>query len=370
VSGGHDTEVVVIGGGAMGSSTAWHLASRGVRVTLLERFSPGHTFGASHGPSRNFNIAYADPVHRSMLVESLRLWRELEAETQRPLLNQVGMVSHGDAAGSDGVHEALTEIGIPSEFLPASEAARRWPGLRFDSRVLHMPTAGRLDADASVAALQAAATARGAEIRHDVRVHGIEVAGENRVIVTTEDGTVTARHAVVTAGAWTSALLGSLIDLPPLVVTQEQPAHFAVLDTSFDWPGFSHRPRTQDSWWYSGVYGMYTPGHGVKAGWHGVGPVVDPDGRDFLAEPVQLAALRRYAREWLPGVDADAAVEISCTYTTSPDSTFILDSAGPITVGAGFSGHGFKFTPAVGRVLADLAGGGTAPGDFSLRRFS
>ncbi|WP_082467978.1 FAD-dependent oxidoreductase [Leifsonia sp. Leaf264] len=366
---GTDTEVVVIGGGAMGSATAWQLASRGTRVTLLERFSPGHANGASHGASRNFNVSYGDPVHLALLVESLRLWRELEDETDASLLAQVGIVNHGDYPDIDGVHQALASVGIPSEFLPAAEAATRWPGLRFETRVLHTPTAGRLNADASVTALQQAARARGADVRHDTRVLGIEVLGDDRVRVTTESGTITARRAVVTAGAWTRKLLGELVDLPPLVVTQEQPAHFAVLDTSFEWPGFNHRPRPEDSWWYSGVYGMHTPGEGVKAGWHGVGPVVDPDERDFTSEPVQLAALRRYAREWLPGADADAAVEISCTYTTTPDSTFILDSVGPVTVGAGFSGHGFKFTPSIGRVLADLTIGRPAPHVFSLGRF-
>ena len=72
-----DTDVVIIGGGAMGSATAWQLAARGTRVTLLERHSPGHAFGASHGASRNFNVSYADPVHLALLTESLRLWREL-----------------------------------------------------------------------------------------------------------------------------------------------------------------------------------------------------------------------------------------------------------------------------------------------------
>ena len=364
------TEFVVIGGGAMGSAAAWQLAARGKHVTLLERFAPGHAFGASHGPSRNFNVGYADPVHGALLVESERLWRELESETQSSLLEQVGMVSHGGHTEADEVHAGLRAVGIPSAFLTAGEAGERWPGLRFETRVLHMPTGGRLHADASVHALQSAAAARGAEVRHNTKVLGIDVLADDRVVVTTDAGTVTARHAVVTAGAWTADLVGGLLDLPSLVVTQEQPAHFAVLDTSFDWPGFTHRPRAEDDWWYSGIYGMHTPGHGVKAGWHGVGPIVDPDARDFQSEPVQLAALRRYAREWLPGVDSDAVAEISCTYTTTPDSTFILDSAGPVTVGAGFSGHGFKFTPAIGRVLADLATGGRAPGVFSVRRFA
>ncbi len=116
---------------------------------------------------------------------------------------------------------------------------------------------------------------------------------------------------------------------------------------------------------------MLTPGQGVKAGWHGVGPVTDPDARTFRSEPHQLELLRRYVREWLPGADPDTFTEISCTYTTPPDSDFVLDRVGPIVVGAGFSGHGFKFTPVVGRILADLALSGTpAHPTFTLARFA
>jgi sarcosine oxidase len=114
---------------------------------------------------------------------------------------------------------------------------------------------------------------------------------------------------------------------------------------------------------------MQTPGEGIKAGWHGVGPVVDPDHRDFLPEPTQLAALQDYARQWLPGVDPDSFEAISCTYTTTPDEDFILDRIGPVVIGAGFSGHGFKFTPVIGRILADLATGTRpAPSIFRASR--
>ncbi|SFR69434.1 sarcosine oxidase [Agromyces sp. CF514] len=368
-----DHDVIVVGGGAMGSAAAWQLASRGRDVLLLERFAAGHANGASHGASRNFNVSYADAAHVALLVEAGRQWRELEAETGTSLLAQVGIVNHGDHPDLDLVHEALGAVGIPSEFLPASEAGARWPGLRFATRVLHTPTAGRLNADASVHALQQAAAARGAEVRHEAPVRGIRVLDDDLVEVTLDDAArtvLTARRVVVAAGAWTSKLVGGLLRLPALVVTQEQPGHFAAIDTSFEWPGFNHRPGPGDEWWYSGVYGMLTPGEGVKAGWHGTGPVVDPDHRDFTAEPVQFEALRRYVREWIPGADADAARAISCTYTTSPDSVFVLDAVGPLVVAAGFSGHGFKFTPAIGRVLADLAEGRPSPEPFRLARFA
>ncbi|MFC5789424.1 FAD-dependent oxidoreductase [Agromyces tardus] len=163
---GTDTEVVVVGGGAMGSSAAWHLARRGREVTLLERFDPGHAHGASHGASRNFNLAYSEPTHVAMLLESQLAWRELEAETGASLLAQVGLVDHGDDAGHEEVRDALGAVGIPSESVPAEAARRRWPGIRFETRALYLPTAGRLHADAAVRAFQQAAAARGAVVRH------------------------------------------------------------------------------------------------------------------------------------------------------------------------------------------------------------
>jgi sarcosine oxidase len=369
-----DVDVVVIGGGAMGSAAAWQLASRGRDVLLLERFTAGHAHGASHGASRNFNVSYSDPTYLSMLVEALPLWRALEAEASSTVLDLVGVVNHGHRAEFDDVFDALGAVGIPAEFLPPAEAARRWPGIRFDNRVLHTPQAGRLHADRAVEALQSAAMALGATVRHGARALRLRVLDDDAVSVTyvTDGGseTISARTAVVTVGAWSEKLLAGVAVHPALVVTQEQPAHFAVLDDSASWPGFNHAPDLADArydYWHSGVYGTLTPGEGVKAGWHGTGAVVDPDARSYLPELVQLEALKRYARDWLPGVDADAASPISCTYTTSPDSNFILDRVGPVVIGTGFSGHGFKFTPVVGRILADLVDrAAPAPALFSL----
>lgn len=369
-------ETIVVGGGAMGAATAWQLARRGREVAVLERYEPGHRMGASHGASRNFNVAYSDPTYVQLLVEALPLWRELEAESGAALLELVGVANHGQSGGFDAVHEALTAAGIAAEFLGVEEAGERWAGIRFDTRVLFNEQAGRVNADATVRALHATAAAAGADVRHRTQATRIEVLDDGRVRVAsvTDSGIAEvfeARTAVVTLGAWTSKHLGGA-SLPPLVVTQEQPAHFAVRDETVVWPSFNHFPGAADAgydYWRSPVYGMLTPGEGVKAGWHGVGPVVDPDERDFAAEPEQLAALQRYARDWLPGVDADAIAPISCTYTTTPDEHFVLDRIGPIVVGAGFSGHGFKFTPVVGRILADLADGtGPAPELFAADR--
>lgn len=366
------TDTIIIGGGAMGSATAWQLTRRGLDVTLLEQFTPGHTKGASHGETRNFNVAYSEAEYQALLVESLRLWHELESEAGATLLDLRGLVGHGPGDHYEKVFASLAGTGIPAELLTAAEATERWGGIRFESTVLFNPDAGTVNANRSVAALQAAAAQHGADVRHEARVVDIQVLGDDVVAVALESGeTLTARRVVVTAGAWTHKLLGGRVTLPRLVVTQEQPAHFAIRDESVEWPSFNHRPGSGEGYdyWYSPVYGMQTPGEGIKAGWHGTGPVVDPDARDFTPEPVQLAALQRYAREWLPGVDADSFVDISCTYTSTDSTDFVLDDFGPIIVGAGFSGHGFKFTPSIGRILADLVTGESRPAPlFGARR--
>jgi sarcosine oxidase len=372
-------ETLVIGGGAMGSATAWALARAGHEVVLAERFAAGHAMGASHGEFRNFNVAYAEADYVAMLVEARRLWGELEDESGQRLLELVGLVNHGEGPGNgdgnsrtsfDNVHAQLTRVGIESSFLSPKAAHERWPGMRFDTRVLFSPESGRVRADASVTALQARAAAHGADVRHETKATRIRVLADDLVEVDLSSAagteTLLARSLVVTVGAWTSKVVGDLVRLPRLSVTQEQPVHFGLSDAGLaeSWPSFNHlrdNSPTAGDYWYSDVYGMLTPAEGVKVGWHGTGLTTDPDERTFASEPVQLAALRRYAEDWLPGVDPAVFAEISCTYTSTDTTDFILDRVGPITIGAGFSGHGFKFTPTVGRILADLAVSGARP---------
>ncbi len=348
-----NVDVVVVGGGAVGSAAAWQLARRGSQVVLLEQYEAGHTRGASHGASRIFRLSYPDPVHIDLAREARRHWRELEELTGTDLLTITGGVDHGDHPHLRLLADGLAATGVPHHWLTPREAGERWPGIRFDTRALFHPDSGRLHADRSVTALQTAAAKSGALVRHATPVTAIEVLGEDAVLVHTDSGAYRAHRVVAAVNAWASKLVGGLVPLPPLRVTQEQPAHFAARETEDGWPSFGHlfaEGSAAAASFHGGVYGLATPGEGIKVGFHGVGPETDPDHRDFIPEPGQLAALR-YKRQ----------APISCTYTTTPDANFVLDRRGPVVVATGFSGHGFKFVPAIGRVLADLAVDGTRP---------
>jgi sarcosine oxidase len=175
--------------------------------------------------------------------------------------------------------------------------------------------------------------------------------GVDHVEVDLGDETVRADTVVVTAGAWVQHVLAgtpAATTLPPIEVTQEQVLHFAAHDPSVKWPSFIHHMDPTR-------YGLYTPGEGLKVGGHHEGPATTGDDRSFELDPVRIDAIREYVRDWLPGVDDEPAFGATCLYTTTPDESFVVERHGPIVVGSPCSGHGFKFTPLIGRRLADLA---------------
>lgn len=340
--------VVVVGGGIMGLATAWELTRRGLRPIVLERFARGHHEGASHGATRNFNNAYDQVHYLDLLVRARSGWDALGPVDGEPLLRLHGLVTHG-AHDLSAVERQLTVRGIDARLLTSAEAASRWPGMRFEESVLFSRDAGAVRASAALLELERRIVDAGGEVRWETPVRDIEEADAGVSLRLADDTVLRADVVVVTVGAWTSKLLPGF-GLPRLTVTEETPAHFAPIGGA-SWPSFNHGVDTAK--YPSGVYGMPTPGEGIKVGFHGVGSVIDPDARPHV--PRHQQALADYVREWMPGLDAASAVPISCTYTTTPDSAFVLDRRGRVVVGAGFSGHGFKFAPGVGAVLADLA---------------
>ncbi|MBO9626576.1 MAG: FAD-dependent oxidoreductase [Microbacterium sp.] len=340
-------EVAVIGGGVMGLATAWELCRRGLKPIVFERFARGHREGASHGATRNFNNAYAEEHYLDLLVRAREGWYALGDVDGEPLLRLHGLVTHGEVDLAS-IERALHARGIHATLLSAAEAATRWPGMRVDGdAVLFSRDAGVARAAATLRELERRIVASGGEIRWETPVLHVDETDAG-VTLTLPDGMLRAEVAVVASGAWTTRMLPG-IGLPRLTVTEESPAHFAPT-TPGDWPSFNH--YVDPDRYPATVYGMPTPGEGIKVGFHRVGDEVDPDARPYRA--THLDALADYVREWMPGLDPASAAPISCTYTSTEDGTFVLDRRGRIVVGAGFSGHGFKFAPGIGAVLADL----------------
>ena len=339
----------------MGLATAWRAAAAGLGVVLIEQFELGHVRGASHGEERIFRYGYTDRTYVRLALAAEEGWKQLEADSGRPLLDRIGCVDHGTVDELEQMAAACQAEGVAVEWLGAEEARHRWSGLHFASPVLFQPGAGRIRAADALDVLQAQATAAGAELRENELVTQL-VADEEWVRVITEIEAFVAPVVVVTAGAWAGPLLFGHVDLPLLTTTCERVAFFEPRDPNDVWPSFIHRDVTS-------YYGLPGPHGLVKLGAHHTGPVTTGDTRSFDVDPPALARLSEYAVEWLPGLDPVPVDATTCLYTSTPTEDFVLDRAGPIVVGAGFSGHGFKFVPEIGRLLARLAKGEPGPGD-------
>jgi len=353
-------DAVVVGLGGMGAAAAWRLSRTGRSVVALEQFGPGHDRGSSHGAVRIFRVAYRDRRYVDLARRALPLWRELEEESGQVLLEQVGQLDHGDAAAVGEVAHHLRAAGLAVEELTPGAAEERWPGMRFGEAVAFSPDGGRCFADRTVAAAVAAATARGAEVHYDTPVEPVEVRGD-LACVRTGDQEWTTPLVVVAAGAWVDQVVGGSVGLPPLVVEADQPSHFRPTDPSAAWPSFLHHsPETAGPAGLGfAAYGLETPGTGVKVGGYGTVAPTDPD-RRTPPDPARTAQLVEYVEEWFPGLDPEPLDTTSCLFTSTADEHFVIDRRGPLVVCSPCSGHGFKFVPAVGDVVVDLAEGGVS----------
>jgi sarcosine oxidase len=347
-------DVVVVGAGAMGSAAAWWLARRGRSVALVEQFGAGHVRGGSHGSSRIFRLAYPEPDYVRLAQAALPLWRELEDEAGVELLTTTGGVDHGHEASVRAIASALEVCGVKAELGRADDCAQRWPGMRLDGVVLHQPDAGRIHADRTLAALHARAAHHGARLGFDEGRAAVAPRSGEGVTVTTRLGQYRSQIAVLACGPWTPQTLpaGALAGacLPPITVTREQVLHFPRRPgEATEWPSFIHH---REPW----VYGLEAPGEGVKVAEHHTGPVLEsPDGSSFELDPDAQRRVEAYVEAWMPGLEPVAASGTTCLYDTTPTEDFIIDHRDPVVVATGFSGHGFKFTPVVGRLLAELA---------------
>lgn len=393
-------DVAIVGGGVVGAATAAELARRGARAVLLERHAPGHVHGSSHGDGRIFRLTYEDPLYVAMARRAAELWRGLEARCGERLLEPSGNWECGPAespilAELVGVLERLE---LPFERWTAAESRRRMPHfvLPDASIAIHQPDGGVLRADRAVGALWADASSPGADL-HGADLHGAEMrvdaavehldVGRDKVRLTGAWGSLEARTVIVAAGAWTAGLLAPLgVDLP-LDVSREQVYYFAprpgaaadgidgsvgAMPTMIDY----HDPAKP-------FYALPSvDGGGVKVGRHRGGKSIDPSALRFAEPPVFDAAdqarVEDHVRAHLPWLEPKPIRRSTCLYVNTADYHFVLDRIqapgvdGRVVVGGGFSGHGFKFAPVLGEILADLALGETPSFDlsgFRLDRF-
>jgi sarcosine oxidase len=356
-------DVIVAGLGGMGSAAAYQLAGRGRRVLGLERYTPAHDRGSSHGQSRMIRQAYfEDPSYVPLLLRAYELWERLERETGGDLMTLTGglMIGPPESRTFTGSKATADEYGLPYEVFDAGELKRRYPMFEPTEGTIALfeEKAGIVRPEAAVRAHLDRAASLGADLRFEQEILTWQPT-DFGVRVETASGVYEAKRLVVTAGAWAPKLLADLG--LPLQVTRQilfwlDPVGGVEPFLPDRFPVFIWEPEDGNSFY--AIPAHDGPRGGVKvAFFRADGTPADPDtiGREVHDHEVDF--IRSYMAKYVPALDGELLYAKTCMYTNTPDEHFVI-SIHPehpqVAIAAGFSGHGFKFCGVVGEILADL----------------
>jgi sarcosine oxidase len=366
-------DVIIAGLGAMGSAAAFHLARRGIHVLGFDRFAPPHTIGSSHGKTRIIREAYfEDPAYVPLVQRAYQLWGDLEGEAGTTLLLKTGalMIGQPESAVVTGARLSAERHALEHEVLSSTEVTRRFPCLNpeADMIAVYEPQAGILFPEACVRAHLVLAQSHAAQIHTHEPLLSWKADGTG-VSVTTERASYNAEWLVISAGSWAGQLLADLA--PPLTVERQVQFWFDPIRAR---ASFSATRCPVHLWQFDDqqiVYGVPDLGEGVKVARHHRGVSGSPDSLNREVAAAEIADMRGLVRRFLPNADGAFRSAAVCLYTNTPDGHFWIDrhpAHANVLIASPCSGHGFKFSSAVGEILADLATGRAASFDLSLFR--
>jgi sarcosine oxidase len=360
-------DAIVVGAGAMGSAAIYHLAARGLKVLGLEQFEIPHERGSSHGLSRIIRLAYFEhPSYVPLLRRAYELWRDLQRESGEQLLHITGSIDAGKIF-EDSLKSCILHS-LPHEILTAAELRTRFPAYRLPqgTMALFQPEGGFLVPEVCVSAHLNLARRRGATIHFGEAVLGWEESTDG-VTVATAHANYRAKRLVVTAGAWVGKLVPQLreVAVPERQVVAWLQPYAPELYQADRFPVFNL--RLEDGHYYG------FPEHGrpgFKFGrYHHRHETVDPDTMAREANVEDEAILRGFAERYFPDGAGSTLAMQTCIFTNTPDEHFILDfspGSEQVIIGSPCSGHGFKFSSAIGEILADLTEQRTTRHDISM----
>lgn len=370
-------DVIVLGLGVVGSAAAYHLARAGYRVLALEQFDLDHRMGSSYGESRIIRYAYDHPQYVDMAKRVYPMWRELETESGKRLMEQVGGIDFGfpDRPTLAATRASLDSSGIAYEWLTRKEVEARYPQFWLTEGMcaIYQPDAGFLRASQCVIAQAELAQKRGAELLTSTPVTGIEPL-PGAVRVNTARGIFEAARLAIAAGPWMPRALGWLGLNLPLQPLREQVVFFKGADRAMFLPGRFPIFIFHNDPWYYGLPDV--DGNGFKAAIHIRNEPTDPDTAKRTPDDDYIQHMNRWVSRYIPSGAGEISDARICLYTMTPDHHFVIDvhpEYPHIAFAGGMSGHGFKFGILTGKYLADLAINGQTDQDislFSARRFA
>jgi monomeric sarcosine oxidase len=382
-------DVVVVGLGAMGAATLYQLARRGVNVAGIDRYSPPHDLGSSHGATRITRQAVGEgAAYVPLALRSQQLWRELEAERGVRLFEQCGVLimtatatttsHHGRPDFTRATLELARQYGIAHEAWDGTVIRQRFPQFQVadDAVGYFEPGGGYLYPEACIQAQLDGARERGAQIHTGTVIEHL-ARDEQGVLLHSTQGSWRAKRVIVAADMWNAELLGAPFDR--LLRVCRQTLHwFEVTSPGLfpaDSPSFILAYGSGDSDLFYGFPPL--PGEdAVKVATEQYQNNTTPMEIDRTIHPEESSKLlSNQVGRWVGGLSGRAVRSAVCAYTVTPDFGFIVDEhpALPgVTVVSACSGHGFKHSAALGEALAQRVTTGRSDidlGSFGLARF-
>lgn len=355
-------DTIVLGLGGMGAAASLACAQRGQRVLGLEQFQLGHNQGSSHGQSRIIREVYFEhPAYVPLAQQAFKLWEEIELQAEINLLTRCRCANIGIQSSDiiQGVQQAAHQHQLAIETWSAAELRKQMPAVRVPDDMLAVveQEAGWLQVEDSVRSMLTLARQHGAEL-HDLEKVKKWMSTDRHVEVVTDKESYSADSLIITAGPWAGQELAEL-GLPLRLMRQMQlwftpPAQSSMHFKKQRFPIFiMDTPEGH-------FYGIPSEaGPGVKIAQHYGAPELNlPEEVDRNFHENDLQMVRPFLRQYLPALDdAPLASYAACIYTLTPDRHFVVDlhpRHRNVAIACGFSGHGFKFAPVIGRMLADL----------------
>jgi monomeric sarcosine oxidase len=374
----YQPQIIVIGAGIAGLSTAYALLEQGMRkVRVLEQEVVGHVKSTSSSISRLLRFEYGSDAFYSYMVKiSLELWKEFEKKTQQTLYTPTGVLKLGNEGDSTRCEQEIIHgLGISSKYLSAQSCQQRFPQFNTENYDLltYNSEGGILHAATCLLTLKQMILELGGEICEYSRV--THITHENTLhpirLELSSGEEVLADRVVIALGPWVHLLLKDMNI--PIILTRQYLLYFSGLEP--DSFGVGTFPAFIDR----NLYGF--PIHSGSQGWlkaasHEFGRSIDPDEELRIEAPV-ISQTVRELRTLLPALRKAKLARIeACIYDISPDEDFILDyvPGDPrLIFVTGLSGHGFKFGLLLGRLMSSLICE-TPPmipiGRFQLERFA
>ena len=367
------SDVIIIGLGAMGSATSMFLSHNGVKVIGFDSYSPPHEFGSSLGHTRVIREAYHEGTTYVPIVQrAYEIWLEMNENSKVPIIETYGGLLIGRKTGDiENALKSANKYDIPIKKMTTDEISQKFSVLNPPKEYIGLleSRGGAVFVENSINHMLNTALNNGSIHKYNERVVRWSKKS-NYYLVETNLGNYKTEKLVFSSGAWITKLIPTL--KLPIKIERQVLFWFSPRKNP---DKFKSINMPNSGWDLDNGLSFYTmpnlENRGFKVAMHHNGEFVDPDTLIRESNDSDLKMVRDFLEEYIPDGNGELIDSKVCMYTDTPDQDFLIDSHPDdenIIICSPCSGHGFKFTPAIGEICSSLIINNST--NFDLDKFS